>query len=121
VPARTRLAQLIGREEGFGRPGTIPTLRNNPGDLRHSPHASHDGIDPNAIGIEPSEDAGWDDLERQLDLYAARGMTLAQMVAIYAPPTENETNNYLKFLCDTLGVSSETLVSAALTVPAATT
>lgn len=119
MPARTRLAQLIAREEGFGKLGAIPTLRNNPGDLRHAPHASHDGIDSNAIGIEPTEDDGWNDLERQLQLYAERGMTMEAMVAIYAPPNENATGQYLRFLCDALGVSPETLVSAALTVPAA--
>ena len=46
-------------------------------------------------------------------------MTMAQMVEIYAPPTENETGAYLSFLCDALGVSPATPVSEALTVPAA--
>ena len=116
--SRTMLATLIARMEGFGKPGAIPTVRHNPGDLRHGPHAHHPG-DPNAVGTYDSDAEGWDDLERQLGLYAARGMTLREMVAIYAPPSENDTLNYLNFICDALGLAAETPVSVALKIPAA--
>jgi len=118
VPAKTRLAQLVSREEGFGIPGSIPTRRNNPGDLRHAPHTSHEGIGPNDIGEEPTVDDGWDDLERQLRLYAERGMTIRAMVEAYAPSNENNTEQYLEFLCDALAVTPETPVSVALEIPA---
>jgi hypothetical protein len=115
MPAITKLAQLIARQEGFGVPGTKPTRDNNPGDLEHGPHIeSWDG----AIGIEPTLADGWADLERQLKLYAGRGMTLRRMVSIYAPPNENDTAAYLSFLCDALGLSPDTTVEEALTIPA---
>jgi hypothetical protein len=116
VPAQTRLAQLIAREEGFGIPGAIPTVTNNPGDLEHAPGIqSWDG----ATGVEPSDDQGWADLERQLQLYASRGMTLRQMVDIYAPPSENDTANYLTFLTATLGYGPDTPLTTILKIPAA--
>ncbi len=112
----SKLAELIAKEEGFGVLGSTPNRRNNPGDLRHAPHASHDGIDPNAIGIEPTAEIGWQDLEHQLGLYAKRGLTLREMVTVYAPPSENATDRYLNAICDGLGMTPETLVSDALTI-----
>jgi hypothetical protein len=113
----TLLARLIAQQEGFGVPGAIPTVRNNPGDLEHAPHLSHDGIAANGIGIEPTVEDGWEDLENQLQLYAGRGLTLAQMVEIYAPPFENDTQAYLEAVCDGLNLTSDTPVSQALLIP----
>lgn len=118
MPARTKLAQLIAREEGFGKPGAIPTLRHNPGDLRHSPHSEHPAAEPDAIGSIDTDDDGWNDLERQLQLYADRGLTLRTMVDAYAPPGENDTSRYLEFLTTALGLPADSLVSEALTMSA---
>lgn len=108
------LARLVAREEGFGKPGSIPTLRHNPGDLRHSPHSSHPE-NPQSIGTIDTDADGWADLERQLLLYAGRGLTLKQMIEdYYAPPEENDSANYLKFVCEGLGCTDDTLVSEAL-------
>lgn len=113
----SRLAELIGKEEGFGIPGAIPTTHNNPGDLRHSPHSIHSPDAPNAIGEIDTPEDGWADLERQLQLYADRGLTLEQMIVnYYAPPEENNSAAYLKMVCEGLGVTSDTLVSDALKV-----
>jgi hypothetical protein len=112
----TRLARLIAEEEGFFVPGTIPARRHNPGDLRHSPHSSHDGIGPDAIGAIPNDELGWEDLERQLKLYAERGMTLRQCIAEYAPPSENDTSGYLAMVCTGLGLDPDDLVSEALKI-----
>lgn len=91
----TRLAQLIAREEGFFTSGTLPKRRNNPGDLRHSPHSSHVGIDQDGIGIIDTDAHGLEDLERQLRIDAARGMTLEQAIYSWAPPCENDSVKYL--------------------------
>jgi hypothetical protein len=122
----SKLAQLIAKEEGFGIPGTVPTRDNNPGDLRHSPHSLHPG-DPNAIGQIDTVAHGWADLERQLGLFASRGLTLEQMiygvpdkegnlVGGYAPESENNSSQYLEYLCHGLGCEPDTLVSEALKV-----
>lgn len=91
----TKLAQLIAREEGFFKSGALPQRRNNPGDLRHSPHSSHLGVDSDAIGIIDTPEHGWADLERQLQLYAGRGMNLRQAIYSWAPPIENDSEKYL--------------------------
>lgn len=110
----SKLARLIGQEEGYGIPGTVPTRFDNPGDLRHSPHATHDPGNPDGIGQIDNVADGWTDLERQLQLYASRGLTLDELVSQYAPPNENDTTRYLNFLCDGLGLSPSDLVSKAL-------
>ena len=111
----TKLAFLISKQEGFGIPDTIPTTHNNPGDLRHSPHSSHTPEDPNGIGMIDTVVHGWEDLERQLQIYAERKMTVQEMVYEYAPPgDDNDTEAYLSAVCDGLNLSPSTPVAEAL-------
>jgi len=116
MPAKTKLAQLIAYHvEGFGPPANKPTRDNNPGDLEHAPHIeSWDG----AIGVEPTLDDGWADLERQLGLFASRGLTLEQMAYEYWPPSENPTADCLNTICAGLGLPPTATVAAALKIPA---
>ena|ERR1700693_1968691 len=111
----SKLAQLIAKEEGYGIPGSVPTRDNNPGDLRHSPHSFHAG-DPNAIGQIPTIEEGWADLERQLQLYGERGLTLREAIYEFAPPTENNSAQYLNFVCQGLGCQPDILVTEALKI-----
>ena len=112
----SKLARLIAKREGFGIPGAIPTVRHNPGDLTHSPHSSHEGISPDGIGIIDTDADGWDDLERQLQIFADHHMTLRAAIYVYAPPAANNTELYLNFICDGLGCTPDTLVSEALKI-----
>jgi hypothetical protein len=113
----TKLARLIAQEEGFGIPGAVPTRDHNPGDLRHSPHSTHTPDNPNAIGQIDSDADGWADLERQLQLYAKRGMTLKDAIYEFAPPAENNSEQYLAFVCKELGVDQDCTVAQALEIP----
>lgn len=108
------LAQLIATEEGFYVPGSIPARNFNPGDLRHSPHSFHTADAPDAIGKIDTAADGWADLERQLGLFAERGLTLAEAIYEFAPPSENNSAAYLRYICNGLGVQSSTLVSDVL-------
>lgn len=112
----SKLAELIAKEEGFGLPGTIPTRGHNPGDLRHAPGESHPEGSPNSVGSFVDDTAGWAALERQLQLYAGRNLTLRECIAIYAPPVENDSERYLKFVCEGLECSPDILVSEALKI-----
>jgi hypothetical protein len=112
----TKLAEAISHEEGFGIPGTLPTRNHNPGDLRHSPHSQHTVDAPNAIGNIDNDADGWADLERQLRIFAERKLTLRQCVAIYAPPNENNSAQYLAFVCGYLGLTPDDTVAHALTI-----
>jgi len=95
----TKLMRLIAQIEGFYTPGSVPNRNNNPGDLRHSPHSSHPVGKPDAIGIIDTLEHGWEDLARQINLDAKRGLTLKQFVEKFAPRSENNSQNYLNFLC----------------------
>jgi hypothetical protein len=133
MPARTRLAQLIGQEEGFGRAGVLPTIRHNPGDLRHSPHSEHPGGPAHAddIGTIDDDTDGWNDLERQLEIDAGEGaqygfnvpeMTLGQAIFTWAPEGDGD-NNPSKYLADIIEgfhgqFSAETPLSQVLQVGA---
>jgi hypothetical protein len=110
----SKLARVMAMEEGFYVAGSIPNRDRNPLDLRHAPNASHEGEGSNDIGIEPTVEAGWADADRQLQLYAARHMTLRQMVYTLAPPEENNSEQYLKFVCDGMGLPDSTPVAVAL-------
>lgn len=113
----TKLAQLIAKEEGFYVAGSLPNRDHNPGDLRHSPHSFHTPDAPDAIGKIDTVVDGWADLERQLKIYAERGLTLRECIDIYAPPTENNSAQYLNYVCTGLGLPPDTLVSNALKIP----
>lgn len=112
----SKLAALIAQEEGFGIPGAIPTTHHNPGDLLHSPHSFHLPDAPDAVGEIDSDADGWADLERQLQLFADRGLTIEQAITEYAPPSENDTAAYIAFVCKGLGCTPDTTVAQALTI-----
>lgn len=112
----TKLAKLIATMEGFYENGTKPQRFNNPGDLRHSPHSQH-SADKNGIGQIDTVAHGWEDLERQLQLYADRGLTIQEMVFdYYAPPSENNSAEYLSYVCDGLGLQPTAQVTDALKI-----
>lgn len=116
----TRFVQLCASEEGFGLRGTIPTLRHNPMDLRHSPHSEHPG-DPNAVGQIDTDADGYADAERQAELWAGRGLTLRQAIYEEAPPgipDNNNTERYLAFVAGGLGVPDSTPMRQVLLIPA---
>ena len=110
----SKLARVMAQEEGFNILGSVPNRDHNPLDLRHSPHSSHAGEGSNDIGIIDNDADGWADADRQLQLYADRGMTLRQMVYVLAPPAENNSAQYLKFVCDGMGLPESATVAEAL-------
>lgn len=118
----SRFCQLCAAKEGYYKYGTIPNRNNNPLDLRHSPHSIHEG-DPNGIGQIDSVSDGWIDAERQAGLWASRGLTLGETIAILAPPgppDNNDTEGYLEFVLRGFGglIDADTLMSKVLEIPA---
>jgi len=97
---------------------------------RRNSATSFSGMDPNfsssnfhlpgSSGFQSfgSYQEGRSALERQLELYKSgksahtKGTeTLAQATSIYAPPSENNTQNYINFVSKQLGVSANTPIS----------
>jgi hypothetical protein len=113
----SKLARLIAEREGFGVPGSLPQRNSNPGDLMHAPGEDHPPDAPNSIGSFPTPQDGWDALEHQLQLWASRGLTIAQAIATEAPPSCNDTAEYTQFICQGLGLPPTATVTQALEIP----
>jgi hypothetical protein len=111
------LAGLIARMEGYYVPGTIAQENHNPGNLRYAGQTGAIGQNK-GYAVFASDDAGWAALNRQLELNASRGDTLEQFINRYAPPSENDTTNYLQYLVKGLGVGASTLLSQLTGYPA---
>lgn len=105
--------------EGFFKPGSRAAVNNNPGNLwdgsrRIWPHLPHDD---KGFVIFPSQDAGWRALERQVELDASRRHTLETFLFKYAPPSENNTENYIRFVSQRVGIPRDVPLSDLLTGP----
>ena len=92
-------ARAIASAEGFGIPGAIPTIANNPGDLKLG------GDTINGITVFSSVEEGWSKLYRQIALivsgssnYYNLDMTIAEMGRIYAGGDENWSTNVARYL-----------------------
>lgn len=87
----------------------LAQVNNNPGNLRF---AGQPGATPGEGGFArfPSPQAGVQALQRQIQLDAGRGLTLAQFINKYAPPVENDTNLYLQQMVQATGATPNTPV-----------
>jgi hypothetical protein len=113
-----RLVELFAEREGWDIPGDLPTRQDNPLDLEHAPGESHPPDAPNSIGSFQTPAQGWEEGVRQLELWAQRGLSLAQAIAIQAPAAAgNDTQGYIDFVCNGLACAPDTLVSDALKIP----
>jgi len=94
------LACAIATEEGFFSIGSTPERLHNPGDLRYAGQFGaeappfHTGVPP--IATFDTLPHGVTALFRQIWLQVAAGQTVAQIVAQWAPPNENNTSVYLE-------------------------
>jgi hypothetical protein len=109
------LACAIATQEGWFVPGTTPGVRKNPGDLRfaHQVGASQPPgvpVNPPPVAAFASVGLGVTALFRQLWLQVAEGETVRQIIAQWAPPTENNTSQYLADVLQWTGLPADTPV-----------
>lgn len=85
----------------------LALVNNNPGNLRFVGQA---GATQGEGGFArfSSPQAGVKALQNQIKLDASRGLTLNQFINKYAPPTENDTNLYLKQMIEWTGAQPNT-------------
>lgn len=85
---------------------------NNPLNLRYAHQTESTG--PTADGFAYFENpmAGWRAAHAQIKLDQSRGITLARFITKFAPPSENDTEAYLKYVCIQLGVLEGTMLAA---------
>jgi hypothetical protein len=114
------LVEMMALREGWGaKPDNLPTRQNNPLDLMHAPLESHPEGAPNSIGSFQTPADGWEAGLRQCQLWASRGLTVEQAMAIQAPAAAgNDTAGYIIFICGRVGCPPGMLMSDALKIPA---
>jgi len=86
-------------------------VNNNPGNLRF---ANQSGATPGEGGFAkfPTPEAGVKALTSQVKLDQGRGHTLASFIAKFAPPSENNTAQYISQAAKSLGVTSDTSLAS---------
>jgi hypothetical protein len=88
-----------------------PQRNNNPGNLKFAGQREAVGRDDAGHAVFPTPWAGWRALLAQLRLDQRRGLTVRQWIYRYAPPGENRTEDYLRYLCAELNCSTLTLLA----------
>lgn len=102
------IAGAIQRQEGW-YPGSVAYQNNNPGNLIYAGQAGATA-GPGGFAQFGSYQAGLDALQNQLQLYAARGLTIQEMMDVYAPASQPGNNPvaYASNVAGALGVSPDT-------------
>jgi hypothetical protein len=85
----------------------ISQKNNNPVNLRYAGQIEATGKDDKGYAVFPTPDAGWRAAHNQIALDKARNLTLKAFITKFAPPNENDTANYLKFICGELRLGPE--------------
>jgi len=86
---------------------TLAQRNNNPVNLKYAGQREASGKSPEGFAVFPSPAAGWRAAHSQIALDAVRNHTIRSFIFKFAPPEENDTNEYLEFVCKELAVSPE--------------
>jgi len=117
--------QAIARMEGFGAsPTNRPTRNNNPGDIEYGPFAVAHGatriedtpqhVNPR-FAYFPDVATGFAAMSALLQMHYI-GMSVENVIAKYAPPVENDTDAYVKDVCEWTGLAPTTILTKELLV-----
>ena len=112
------LSEAIARMEGFYTKGSRAQRNNNPGNIEYGEFArncgasriefTQPGVNPR-FAYFPTLDDGFRCLRNLLQEHYS-GKTIAQAIAKYAPSTENNTELYIKNICDWTGLDAATVI-----------
>jgi hypothetical protein len=115
------IIQAIAEYEGFNEPHTRAQRNNNPGNINFAPWTAEQFgavLETIPAGINeqprfacfPTVDQGWSAL-RTLLTKDYLGMTLIAAFNKYAPPVENNTNEYAAFVARETGLQLEDVLT----------
>ena len=110
------LDNALAQFEGFNTPGTISSLQNNPGNLVYNDYSKSlgaIGAGSKGIAIFPDPNTGFQAEDTLVQAYASKDYTVGQLIYAWAPPnapgnTPAATQNYLDFVNNNLGTTSDT-------------
>jgi hypothetical protein len=117
------LCEAIARIEGFYLPGSRPNRLNNPGDIEWGAFARLNGAtaletpkgnEPARFAYFPTPEVGFAALHALLSGPAYCDLTIEQAINKYAPPSENNTLNYVTEVCGLCGCNPTDLVKDVL-------
>ena len=93
---------------------------HNPGNIRYGEFAQHHGAvgTDGVFAIFPTDDAGFRAMSVLLSA-AYRGLTVAQAIAKWAPPTENNTAQYINDVVEWTNLKPDTELTVDLLRPPA--
>jgi hypothetical protein len=96
--------------ESINLGSNLAQKNNNPGNLRF---AGQDGASQGSGGFArfDTPEAGYSALQKQIDLDKSRDLTVQEFVSKYAPPSENNTGQYIQQFNDNLGTDNSTKLS----------
>jgi hypothetical protein len=81
---------------------------NNPVNLKFAGQTEAIGKDEKGFAQFTTPEAGWRAAHAQIQLDAERGLTLKQFIFKFAPPNENDTNDYLEYVLMRLRIDQST-------------
>lgn len=100
------LIQAIAHIEGFYTAGTRPNRNNNPGDIQYGSFAKMNGADRIEDGVQaprfahfPTPEVGFAALHALLSGPSYAGLSVEAAINRYAPPSENNSQGYVEYVC----------------------
>src|SRR6185312_14519355 len=110
--------EAIARQEGWLVADSRCRRNHNPGNIRYGEFAqSHGAVGTDGVfAIFPDDVAGFRAMSVLLNA-AYRGLTVAQSIAKWAPPTENNTAQYVDDIVEWTGMKPDTELTVDLLAP----
>jgi hypothetical protein len=97
------LQEAIARQEGINNPNSRASLNKNPGNIEYGTFARLHGATgtDGRFAIFPNLQTGYNALTELLKIHYT-GLTIAEAIAKYAPSNENDTQTYIRNVCEWL-------------------
>lgn len=112
MPALT-LLQAIARMEGWLVPTSRVRRNHNPGDIEYGRFAIAHGATgtDGRFAVFPDDNTGFVAMAALLGGPVYLGKTLSRAIAIYAPSTENDVENYVSDVCHWTGLTPNSVIT----------
>lgn len=108
--------QAVARMEGYYVSGTRPARNFNPGDIEYGRFAVAHGATgtDGRFAVFPDEATGFAAMRALFQAHSYAGLTIAQAIAKWAPPNENDTERYTSLVCQWTGLTPSTVIDGCL-------
>lgn len=112
------LCEAIARQEGWLISTSRARRNHNPGNIRAGYFASNHGAvgSDGSFAIFKNDQDGFNAMSELLEGFY-HGDTVAQALARYAPPSENNTPRYITDVCEWTGLTPSTLLTSYILAP----